>query len=689
LRRLLPGVKVRFKLPRRHWVGMMPKAVEAGARLQVSHRDSFLILAPHCDDETIGTGFLISEAVRCGCRFRVAVVTNGDAYVYAAGTRYKRLRLPPEKHIEFAYLRQKESLAALQQLKCSREDVVFLGYPDRGLMAMWREAWEPDHLYRSPFTRADHSPYHNSYTSRAPYCGRSVVDDIQKLIVSLKPSYLVVPHPRDAHGDHVATFCFAIYAWQELRRQGYRHEMKILAYLVHRGTWPYPRGLHPGRTLAPPLSFYRLNENWLSLYPQNNAITAKYRALQQYKSQMSLQSRFLLSFVRKNELFCLYTPQRISGLVGPEHKSILIGGNTADWSEKQALSFPEPVKDTITRNVEQGADVRTISVHADMGYIYLQLETNGRIAGDFVFTIQLVSCSKPRRSLQLRFIVPDKVYMKSGHLWYATKEIVFKVRGKYLEMAVPRRHLAGAGCVFIYAETGRGRLMVDRTAWYVLFLPSSAGDSTVPVYATAHRKEIPEVATVFCRAFLPEIRRVLDGREPSLPMLTSLFEFLYTAEPGALLVAKADGQVIGYIYAPASLRHLWKTAFLRGYILRWVGYWLIGRYRFSFHALRTILMDKLYFVHHALKDDIEIDQRILSLGVLPERRGQGVAQELVRHALERFRTLGAEQVRLEVRPDNKPALHLYRKAGFTVKKVIGDTRGEWLVMVKNLRHEGD
>jgi LmbE family N-acetylglucosaminyl deacetylase len=531
LRRLLPGVKVRFKLPRHHLVGMLPKAIEAGARFHISNRDSFLILAPHCDDEILGTGFLLSEAVRCGCRFKVAVVTNGDGFVYAAGTRYKRLRLPPEKHIEFAYLRQKESLAALQQLKCNRYDVVFLGYPDRGLSAMWREAWEPYRLYHSPFTRTDHSPYHNSFTSRAPYCGRSVVNDIQKLIISLKPSYLVAPHPRDAHGDHVATFCFAIYAWQELRRQGYRHELKILTYLVHRGTWPYPRGLHPGRTLAPPLSFYRLRENWLLLYPQKNAVTAKYRALQQYKSQMSLQARFLLSFIRKNELFCLYTPNRVGSMDEPEHKGILIGGHTPHWSDKKALSFTEPVKDTITRNVEQGADVRTLSVHADMGYIYLQLETNGRIAGDFVFTVQLISCSTPRHSLQLRFIVPDKVYMKSGHLWLATTDIVFRVRGKYLEMAIPRRQLAGAGCVFIYAETGRGRLVIDRTAWYVLYLPSSVRDGTMPVYATAGRKEIPEVAKVFHQAFLPEIQRVLDGRELSMPLLVSLFEFLFSAEP--------------------------------------------------------------------------------------------------------------------------------------------------------------
>ncbi|MGZ4334431.1 MAG: N-acetyltransferase family protein [Gaiellaceae bacterium] len=52
------------------------------------------------------------------------------------------------------------------------------------------------------------------------------------------------------------------------------------------------------------------------------------------------------------------------------------------------------------------------------------------------------------------------------------------------------------------------------------------------------------------------------------------------------------------------------------------------------------------------------------VGVVPERRREGIGELLTRELLERARVLGAEDMVLEVIVDNRPAIELYAKLGF-------------------------
>jgi ribosomal-protein-alanine N-acetyltransferase len=55
---------------------------------------------------------------------------------------------------------------------------------------------------------------------------------------------------------------------------------------------------------------------------------------------------------------------------------------------------------------------------------------------------------------------------------------------------------------------------------------------------------------------------------------------------------------------------------------------------------------------------------LMNVAVHPRARRRGVAQALLRHMLEVAREADAEQVFLEVRASNEPALGLYRELGF-------------------------
>jgi LmbE family N-acetylglucosaminyl deacetylase len=161
-----------------------------------------LVLAPHCDDETLGAGGLIADARRAGVPVRVAFLTNGDGFPVAASRALREVHIAPSDYVRFAEKRQSEALRALSVLGVPSEEVRFLGYPDRGLKTMWETNWDAAHPYRSPYTRQNHSPYHRTFTPNTSYCGASVVSDLERLMREYEPTEILVTHPADDHPDH-------------------------------------------------------------------------------------------------------------------------------------------------------------------------------------------------------------------------------------------------------------------------------------------------------------------------------------------------------------------------------------------------------------------------------------------------------------------------------------------------------
>ena len=58
------------------------------------------------------------------------------------------------------------------------------------------------------------------------------------------------------------------------------------------------------------------------------------------------------------------------------------------------------------------------------------------------------------------------------------------------------------------------------------------------------------------------------------------------------------------------------------------------------------------------------EAQLLNLSVVPDARRNGLGSELLAQFLDDARRLGAEQVFLEVRESNAPAIALYARAGF-------------------------
>ncbi|MES2463362.1 MAG: PIG-L family deacetylase, partial [Armatimonadota bacterium] len=265
-----------------------------------------LVIAPHCDDETLGAGALIADSRKAGVPVTVAFLTNGDGFRVAASRALGEVEVSASDFVRFAELRQKEALAANAALGVAGKEVVFLGYPDRGLKPMWEQNWTRGNPFRSFYTKHTHSPYAHTYTVRTPYSGEALLEDLVKLMDQVRPTDIYVTHPADDHPDHYTAAAFVQAALRECREEktsSWATQARLNFYLVHRGDWPLPQGLHPQEPLLPPMGLTGLDTKWSAFTASPGAVEAKQKALDQYVSQTEISGRFLESFVRINEIF--------------------------------------------------------------------------------------------------------------------------------------------------------------------------------------------------------------------------------------------------------------------------------------------------------------------------------------------------------------------------------------------------
>ncbi len=259
-----------------------------------------LVIAPHPDDELLSTGGVIQQHLESGHKVKVALMTNGD------GQRLGPF-LPNGHFIKLGIRRQHESIAALKHIGLPAENIYFLGYPDRGLAKLWNDYWGYEKLFKSKYTGRDRSPYKNSFTISAPYCGLAVFHDLQTIIKKERPDLIYLPHPSDVHSDHWATYVFTLCALEQLKAEdaAFKHldERSLLTYLVHLGRWPWPNGLQLEQQLAVPRSLGANNTRWLTVTLTPQQTRKKYEAILKYRSQTKFIKEHLVSFARRNEVF--------------------------------------------------------------------------------------------------------------------------------------------------------------------------------------------------------------------------------------------------------------------------------------------------------------------------------------------------------------------------------------------------
>jgi len=211
-----------------------------------------LILAPHCDDETLSSAGLILAAQRAGIQVRVVIATNGDGFLFATMRDFRKIYPTHSDYIRMGVFRQQESLAALAMLGVHPDQVTFLSYPDRGTPSLWNDNWAVTNPYRSPYTGDTKSPYAITYNPSSVYAGAHYLADATSILETYRPDLIVYPHPQDVHPDHWGLNVFTRLALTLIRHNDPAYKPTELTYLVHRPDFPEMKGLKPQESLTPP-----------------------------------------------------------------------------------------------------------------------------------------------------------------------------------------------------------------------------------------------------------------------------------------------------------------------------------------------------------------------------------------------------------------------------------------------------
>jgi LmbE family N-acetylglucosaminyl deacetylase len=427
--------------------------------LSLQGHQRLLVLAPHCDDETLGAAGVIQAALQAGMQVRVVIATNGDGFLFATLEEFRRLYPRHQDFIRMGNLRQQESLSALKVLGLSPEQVSFLSYPDRGTPALWEDNWSKQSPYHSPYSGTDRSPYPVTYDTNAVYAGEDYLADLLSILRSYQPDFILYPHPDDLHPDHWGLSAFTRLAVILDQHENPNYRPDTYAYLVHRPDFPSPKGLKPGDPLLPPPMLFDLDPNWYRFDLNQGEITLKGEAVKQYKSQLPLLHGLMESFIRTDEPFAQPQGAQLVSLGAGEPY------HSDTWRGPYGGQIPpvqlDPAGDFFTRQLVPEADLVAL-------YTAIGADNN------LLVCAQMVDDTTPSLVYTLRV----KAIGSNGVVDYAARNRSLQrgwklavLAGKYACSQVSLADLGQPWLVFVGANTKEGSMAIlDQIAWQAVYV---------------------------------------------------------------------------------------------------------------------------------------------------------------------------------------------------------------------------
>jgi LmbE family N-acetylglucosaminyl deacetylase len=265
----------------------------------LNKNDKILIVAPHIDDEVIGSGGLIQRTLSVGAKVKVVYMTNGDNTLASVVAEEKNLRLSGGDFVALGEERMKEGKKATAILGLKENDLYFLGYPDRGLSQLFSNYYGSDKKYPARGTKFTYNPYSGTYREGQDYNGENLFTDLSAVINGFEPNILIIPHFADIHPDHKATYRFID---KYLTENNIRNK-SVWMYLVHYKNYPADRFITLNKFLYPPQRLFSKG-GWFSFDLDSDEVTVKLKAVDENKSQLlKVPALDLRRFVKRNEIF--------------------------------------------------------------------------------------------------------------------------------------------------------------------------------------------------------------------------------------------------------------------------------------------------------------------------------------------------------------------------------------------------
>jgi LmbE family N-acetylglucosaminyl deacetylase len=273
-----------------------------------------LIIAPHPDDETLGTAGVIMQALAQNKEVVVAVLTNGDGYALAASTitGVAQENLSTREFEILAKTRQQWLKSSLALIDFPEKNLHFLAYPDGGLSTIYNA------VSATPYTNvlSGHSStyatdivdfHRQMFGESANYSKQAVLADLTHLIKLYRPKAIYVTSEADGHSDHQAAFWFtrdaAIAAG---------HNANLYTFMIHNGgnkDWPYPYSFDLKKKFSSHTVSGELIPKGVQWPPTTRmALTPeqakrKLAMINQFKVEVQLDAGYMHAFAKSEEIF--------------------------------------------------------------------------------------------------------------------------------------------------------------------------------------------------------------------------------------------------------------------------------------------------------------------------------------------------------------------------------------------------
>jgi len=433
----------------------------AGSRL--------LVISPHPDDESLGAGGLISEALAQGDTVKVVFVTNGDGFHYGVERIDRQLRLRPADYLNYGQQRQQEALEALRRLGVRPENIIFLGFPDRGVAQIWKYYWDPNTAFASRTTGKSAVPYRLALNPGAPYNAPALLGSLEQVIRDYRPTEIFVTDTYDSHPDHWGSGAFTLAAAARVQAGDASFRPSIYTFVIHSGAWQLLPVLERDKTLLPPSYFLALGNHWYKLPLAAGAQVKKKEAINAYHTQEAVMHSFLDNFERPNELFCLLSNKQVAGL-SPANLS---GSRVISWPGSAQFAY-NPAADPVDRNKSQSSDLKSASIGQAGRSLFLQLNT---VAAERLVTydvsVYLVpgSDAAPVRRYSLRVSSGKRrLFWLASPQGYHTGAAQIWNQGNRIEISLPDALQAGDRYLMLSTDTYFSRLVLGRVPWNIMQL---------------------------------------------------------------------------------------------------------------------------------------------------------------------------------------------------------------------------
>lgn len=404
--------------------------------------DRVLVIAPHPDDEVICNAGIVRYAVENNIPIKIVILTDGCSLS------------------DMSVERHQESLKGLSIIGLCEDKVSYLGFRDGSLNDLLTNNWED----KKPFKTSNGSTnvtYPFASQKNGAYSGQNLQKNLETIMTDFKPTVIIYPSGDDEQLDHWASSAFTEYTALKTNFTG-----KKYTYLLHLPPqWPNPRTYNPEYYLYPPASQLGLQNGpkWvvfpLGIYQER----LKEEAINTHRSQLDLSS-YLLSFIRKNELFSEYPELNIS----PKNDNESV--DYTDGDVLPPLIFEEPLGDRKDYGCTEQSDIKGLGIEISPENTWVSMETVGNPSAHLEYVIELfvykygiierMKVKVINDSANLETRMPDGTIQ--------SEKIPLSVKNQGFVVKIPTSYLNGSKSLIISGISYDRPKMIDQTAWRVL-----------------------------------------------------------------------------------------------------------------------------------------------------------------------------------------------------------------------------